>query len=236
MGNECCSPRSISKKSYLDFPDGLLLKEAIACGDSESVMALASLTTDNAVLNSIMDQDNNSAFLLICSAFPTDPDLIEFLAIKGAQVRMRNYQGETAIHLLAKGGSLNDTSLLSIKYLHTKHKLRLYHRDVNDYDALWSAVKSGDLAAYRYLKSWGCDRHFVDSYGENVLFVAVRQGNLGLVKQMVDYDELDIGLVNVKGETLVDIARDHEEILTYLKATLATRLLQLQNSAGDEHA
>jgi ankyrin repeat protein len=226
MGNECWSPRTVSRLNYLDFPDGLMLKEAISSGDSGRVMSLVNLTADSQVLNSIMDEYDNSAFLLICSAFPTDADLIEFLAIKGAQVHMRNNQGETAVHLLAKGGSLKDTALPSIKYLHMKHKLRLYHRDINDYDALWRAVKSGDLAAYRYLKSWGCDRHYVDSYGENALFAAVRQGNLGLVKQMVDYDELDTGLVNVQGESLLDIARAHEEILSYLRQTLATRLLQ----------
>jgi hypothetical protein len=56
------------------------------------------------------------------------------------------------------------------------------------------------------LKTWGCYQNYIDDRGENLVFDAIRTGSLGLVKQMVEYDALDINLTNYKGQTLQDVA------------------------------
>jgi ankyrin repeat protein len=226
MGNECCTTRMLPRKDYMDFLDGVMLKNAILSGNAKDVESVVSLTTDCQVLNSIMDENKNSPFLLVCERFPTDVNLIEYMASRGAQVDMRNFQGETAAHLLAKGGSAKDSALPSIKHLNKHYKLRLETKDINSYDAIWHAVRRSDLFAYKYLKTWGCDRNYVDDRGENLVFDAIRTGSLGLVKQMVEYDGLDIHLTNSKGQTLQDVAAEYsEDILGYLKAVETNRQL-----------
>jgi ankyrin repeat protein len=226
MGNECCTTRTLPRKNYLECVDGVMLKNAILSGNANEVESVVSLTTDRQVLDSIMDDNKNTPFLLVCERFPTDVNLIEFLASRGAQVDVRNILGETAAHLLAKGGSVEDSALPSIKHLNKNYKLRLETKDTNSYDAIWYAVRRSDLFAYKYLKTWGCDRNYIDDRGENLVFDAIRTGSLGLVKQMVEYDALDIHLTNCKGQTLQDVAAEHsEEILSYLKAAETNRQL-----------
>jgi len=218
MGNECCTVRSLPRLNLQDLPDGKLLKEAILTRNAREVENLVTLTTDRRVLNCIADENKNSPFLLVCEHFPTDTNLIDVVAARGAQTDLRNSYGESAIHILAKGGSPKDTALNSIKHLNKKYKVPLHFKDLNGYDALWNAVRCGDICAYKYLKSWGCDRHYVDSSRENLLFIAVKLKSLPLVKQMVEYDLLDIHLVNKKGKSLLDVAAEScEEIYAYLK-------------------
>lgn len=267
MGNECCSSRHVHRLNYLDLPDGQLLKDAILASNSREIENIVNLTPDHRVLNCIMDENKNSPLMMVCERLPTDTHLLDVMASAGAQVDLRNIQGETAIHILARCGSAKDTSLNSIKLLHKKHKLQLYYKDLRHYDALWNAVRVADLPAYKYLKSWGCDLRYVDHAGENVLFAAIKgeasftgfyqsgsskeisqsspedaaslqltketsesrmlndiseaHKRLPLIKQMVEYDEVDIHQVNRNGESVLDVAAKHSvEILQYLKTRI----------------
>lgn len=218
MGNNCCTSRPMLRFDYSIISEGETLKEAILARDTSEVGNILSSPSDPRILNCIMDDKKNSPLLYVCEHSPTFLNLIDLVASKGGFIDMRNILGESAIHILARKGNSKESTLASIKLLHKKHNLLLQHKDLKFYEPLWYSVQGGDLHAYKYLKSWGCNRNHIDNEGETVLFPAVRTGMLSLVKQMVEYDEINVHHTNKHGQGLLEVAAEHSaEIVEYLK-------------------
>ena len=75
---------------------------------------------------------------------------------------------------------------------------------------LFAAVQNGDscIAVVRMLVDNGADVNAKDSLGEPVLFRAVRDKSIEIVKVFANYESLNVNVKNSLGETVLEKARN----------------------------
>ncbi|XP_047975239.1 serine/threonine-protein phosphatase 6 regulatory ankyrin repeat subunit C [Salvia hispanica] len=147
------------------------------------------------------EQDDRGFSAVMIAAAQGHVDAFRLLVYAGADVKLCNKSGETAITL----SKLNKQSDLFEKVM-LEFALEKGNRIAGGFFALHYAARRGDSDAVKLLKSKGYDINAADGEGYTPLMLAAREGN-GKMCQLLISSGADIGMKNAKGETALSIAK-----------------------------
>lgn len=180
----------------------------------KAVMGLADIELD--------EQDDRGFSAVMIAAAEGHVDAFRLLVYAGANVKLCNKSGETAITLskLRKNSDLFEKVMLEFA-------LEKGNRIAGGFYAMHYAARRGDSAAVKLLASKGYDINAVDGEGYTPLMLAAREGN-GKMCQLLISSGADFGMKNAKGETALSIARKHgkNEGEDMILNTLARKVVQ----------
>ena len=128
---------------------------------------------------SIRDKSGQSAFLF--AGFSGSVDLVKYLISRGCVVNDKSETGRTVLHHACVKGKLE-----LAQYLLDNYSDMLARRDNLGQSPFLVTGFSGSVELVRYLISQGCDEYDKDSDGYTVLHNACQEGNIELVKYLVD--------------------------------------------------
>ncbi|KAG6394613.1 hypothetical protein SASPL_145202 [Salvia splendens] len=173
------------------------------------------------------EQDNRGFSAVMIAAAQGHVDAFRLLVYAGADVKLCNKSGETAISL----SKLNKQSDLFEKVM-LEFALEKGNRIAGGFYALHYAARRGDTDAVKLLKIKGYDINAADGEGYTPLMLAARESN-GKMCQLLISSGADIGMKNVKGETALSIGKKlHDEaeevILDAVACKVVTDGLQLR--------
>lgn len=237
---------NIAKLENLNIVDvnGKTLLEYAILGNSFEVIRY--LLSKNININK---QNYTGETVLFTCARKSKLEIAKILIKNNINIDLKNKQGETCLHLACFKGDLEfvkllienkadkniltDNKQLPIHYLalgghHEKFKEIMELLD-NDYfildeqnnSLLHYACKNDNLILVNFLLNKGLDPNHINSYFENPIFNAVKNGNLAVTKLLIKSNTL-LSIINRKYETLLDTAiiYNQVEITNIIKETL----------------
>jgi ankyrin repeat protein len=158
----------------------------------------------------IPDQHN---FLPIhYAAYRDDTADIRRLTSQGVDKHCLDRDGQTALHVAAKHGSMN-----VISHLINIEQANVNARNEFTETALHCAAYAGQLAACKSLVKNGADVNASDAGISTVLHHACDAGHLTIVKYLVEQGVVTT-ITDEEGETALDVARwrNHDDIVAWL--------------------
>ncbi|XP_008791721.2 ankyrin-3-like [Phoenix dactylifera] len=147
----------------------------------------------------IDEQDENGFSPVMVAAKEGHVDAFRFLVFAGANVKLRNQAGETAITLSQSNG---DPDLFEQVML----EFALEKGNSGGFYALHCAARRGDLAAVRLLTTRGCDVNMPDGDGYTPLMLAAREGH-GALCELLIASGARCDIKTHRGETAISLAR-----------------------------
>ncbi|CAN6249168.1 unnamed protein product [Urochloa humidicola] len=167
---------------------------AARCGDAAAMeVLLAQPGVD------VDEQDMDGCSPVMAAAKAGNVEAFRFLVFAGANVKLSNRRGETAIGLAqqSKKRDLFEQVML---------ELALEKGMPGGFYALHCASRRGDAAAARHLASTGCDVNVPDGDGYTPLMLAAREGHAGVCELLISYGAR-CDLETPRGETALSLAR-----------------------------
>ncbi|XP_046334051.2 protein VAPYRIN-like [Haliotis rufescens] len=130
-------------------------------------------------------------------------DILELLISKGADVSLVGDECDNILHLACYGGEIE-----TVKYI-----LSLNAVDFNKSRGMKNrtpvmAAANGNGKVVELLVTKGADVSLVDDYGDTILHLACRRGDVRMVRFLLSLNVVDIDARNKKGWTAADVARD----------------------------
>ncbi|KAM7267235.1 hypothetical protein ACFE04_009401 [Oxalis oulophora] len=207
----------IPKSSNLSVFCSLLF--ASETGDVEALRILIEEKSIN-----IDYQDDNGFSAVMVAAMKGHVEAFKLLVYAGADVKLCNKAGETAITL----SELNPSHILFEKVM-LEFALEKGNRNSGGFYALHCAARHGDLDAVRLLTCKGYDVNLLDGDNYTPLMLAAREG-YGAVCKILISRGAHCDIKNSKGETALSLARNDAEgvILDEIACNLVLRGTQLQ--------
>ncbi|EHA8587864.1 ankyrin repeat domain-containing protein 17 [Cocos nucifera] len=147
----------------------------------------------------IDEQDENGFSPVMVAAKEGNVDAFRFLVFAGADVKLRNRAGETAVMLSQSNGNSDLFEQVMLEFALEKGNAGGFH-------ALHYAARRGDLAAVRLLTSRGCDVDMRDGDGYTPLMLAAREGH-GEVCELLIASGARCNIKTERGETALSLAR-----------------------------
>uniref|UniRef100_J3LZ45 Uncharacterized protein n=1 Tax=Oryza brachyantha TaxID=4533 RepID=J3LZ45_ORYBR len=167
---------------------------AARCGDSAAMeVLLAQPDVD------VDEQDVDGCSPIIAAAKEGNVDAFRALVFAGANVKLSNKRGETAIGLAQQSKKRDLFEQVMLEFV-------LEKGIPGGFYALHCASRRGDTAAVRHLASTGCDVNIPDGDGYTPLMLAAREGHASVCELLISYGaRCDIR--TPRGETALSLAR-----------------------------
>ncbi|KAK6280404.1 hypothetical protein POUND7_020671 [Theobroma cacao] len=146
-------------------------------------------------------QDDNGFSAVMVAALKGHVEAFRLLVYAGADVKLCNKSGETAITL----SELNQNRDLFEKVM-LDFALEKGNRNAGGFYALHCAARHGDLDAVKLLKSRGYDVNVPDGDGYTPLMLAAREGHGSMCELLISHGA-NCDFRNAKGETALSLAR-----------------------------
>ncbi|XP_058102263.1 uncharacterized protein LOC131246309 [Magnolia sinica] len=147
------------------------------------------------------EQDENGISPVMVAAMEGHVEAFRLLVFAGADVRLCNRSGETAISL----SEMNNNRDLFEKVM-LEFALEKGNRGAGGFYALHCAARRGDAAAVRLLTSRGYDVNIPDGDGYTPLMLAAREGHGSLCELLISCGAL-CEIKTARGETALSLAR-----------------------------
>ncbi|KAG1331326.1 ankyrin-3-like [Cocos nucifera] len=147
----------------------------------------------------IDEQDENGFSPVMVAAKGGHVDAFRFLVFAGADVKLRNKAGETAV-MLSQSNSNSDL------FEQVMLEFALEKGNAGGFYALHCAARRGDLAAVRLLTARGCDVNMPDGDGYTPLMLAAREGH-GMLCELLIASGARCDIKTHRGETAISLAR-----------------------------
>lgn len=165
-------------------------------GDTEALKALMEWGEIN-----LDYQDDNGFSAVMVAALKGHVDVFRLLVFAGADVKLLNKSGKTAIML----SELNQNHDMFEKVM-LEFALEKGNRYAGGFYALHCAARRGDLDAVKLLTSRGYDVNVPDGEGYTPLMLAAREGH-GLMCELLISCGAICDVKNARGETALSLAR-----------------------------
>ncbi|KAI4350535.1 hypothetical protein L6164_004983 [Bauhinia variegata] len=146
-------------------------------------------------------QDDNGFTPVMVTASKGHVEAFRLLVYAGADVKLCNKSGETAISL----SRLNQNCDLFEKVM-LEFALEKGNRNAGGFYALHCAARRGDLDAVKLLASKGYDVNVPDGEGYTPLMLAAREGQGSICELLISYGA-NCHTKNASGETALSLAR-----------------------------
>lgn len=176
--NDSCRGEDVSRMTSI--PEVAIQNELVAASIAGDMFTLDRILTLNTWVD-FYTQDGQSA--LIKASGVAQNASMQALIAKGADVKLKDAKGNTALHKLAK--VLKAESADALVTLVTGGA-SLEAKNAIGETALLVAGKSLNLESVKLLILYGSDKNAVDMNGENVLFGFARSGNEQAVLELAD--------------------------------------------------
>ncbi|KAM1273186.1 hypothetical protein ACFX2H_023116 [Malus domestica] len=146
-------------------------------------------------------QDDKGFTAVMITALKGHVEAFRFLVYAGADVKLCNKSGETAITLseISQNRDLFEKVML-------EYALEKGNRYAGGFYALHCAARRGDVDAVKLLTSRGYDVNVPDGDGYTPLMLAAREG-YGLMCELLISHGANLDVKNAKGETPLSLAR-----------------------------
>ncbi|KAK2523837.1 Nfkbia [Columba guinea] len=188
---------------------------------------------DSAFLNF---QNNLSQTPLHLAVITDQPEIAEHLLKAGCDLEIRDFRGNTPLHIACQQGSLRSVSVLT-QYCQPHHLLAvLQATNYNGHTCLHLASIQGYLAIVEYLLSLGADVNAQEPCnGRTALHLAVDLQNSDLVSLLVKHGA-DVNKVTYQGYSPYQLTwgRDNASIQEQLKQLTTADLQMLPESEDEE--
>ncbi|KAM6069150.1 NF-kappa-B inhibitor alpha isoform 1-T1 [Theristicus caerulescens] len=188
---------------------------------------------DRAFLNF---QNNLSQTPLHLAVITDQPEIAEHLLKAGCDLEIRDFRGNTPLHIACQQGSLRSVSVLT-QYCQPHHLLAvLQATNYNGHTCLHLASIQGYLAIVEYLLSLGADVNAQEPCnGRTALHLAVDLQNSDLVSLLVKHGA-DVNKVTYQGYSPYQLTwgRDNSSIQEQLKQLTTADLQMLPESEDEE--
>ncbi|KAL5216128.1 hypothetical protein ABZP36_007529 [Zizania latifolia] len=167
---------------------------AARCGDATVVeVLLAQPDVD------VDEQDMDGCSPIMAAAKEDNVDAFRALVFAGANVKLSNKRGETAIGLAQQSKKRDLFEQVMLEFALEKGMPGGFY-------ALHCASRRGDIAAVRHLVSTGCDVNIPDGDGYTPLMLAAREGHAAVCELLISHGgRCDIR--TPRGETALSLAR-----------------------------
>ncbi|XP_026705095.1 NF-kappa-B inhibitor alpha [Athene cunicularia] len=200
---------------------------------SLSLEVIRQAAGDRAFLNF---QNNLSQTPLHLAAITDQPEIAEHLLKAGCDLEIRDFRGNTPLHIACHQGSLRTVSVLT-QYCQPHHLLAvLQATNYNGHTCLHLASIQGYLAIVEYLLSLGADVNAQEPCnGRTALHLAVDLQNSDLVSLLVKHGA-DVNKVTYQGYSPYQLTwgRDNSSIQEQLKQLTTANLQMLPESEDEE--
>ncbi|KFW08730.1 NF-kappa-B inhibitor alpha, partial [Eurypyga helias] len=188
---------------------------------------------DRAFLNF---QNNLSQSPLHLSVITDQPEIAEHLLKAGCDLEIRDFRGNTPLHIACQQGSLRSVSVLT-QYCQPHHLLAvLQATNYDGHTCLHLASIQGYLAIVEYLLSLGADVNAQEPCnGRTALHLAVDLQNSDLVSLLVKHGA-DVNKVTYQGYSPYQLTwgRDNPSIQEQLKQLTTANLQVLPENEDEE--
>ncbi|XP_058790152.1 NF-kappa-B inhibitor cactus-like [Phymastichus coffea] len=206
---------------YTQNEDGdTLLHVAIIQGFIEASLSLISISPHPCLLDILNDDIQTALHLAVMT---NQPEIVRKLVLAGADISIRNHQGNTALHLACISGDLACTKALTEPYAENKRnfsskKLSLPQilelRNYNGQTCVHIAASKDQLHLVRILIDAGADLEAQEYLaGRTALHLALEYGCGNVVSFLIRECRLSFDAVTYAGYTAYDIASCIDESL-----------------------
>ncbi|PON82811.1 Transmembrane protein [Trema orientale] len=166
------------------------------------------------------EQDENGFSAAMIASAAGELEAFRLLVYAGADMKLRNKHGETALKL----SEANQNSL-EFEKLMLKHSLETTHKSPCRFYSLHQAARRGDFDYVRVLASKGCDVNAIDDdNGYTPLMLAARGGHAKLCELLISFGA-KCDVENDKRETAHSLARNKNDVVQVIKDGLARELV-----------
>lgn len=164
------------------------------CGDAAAMeVLLAQPDVD------VDEQDVDGCSPIMAAAKEGNVDAFRALVFAGANVKLSNKRGETAIGLAQQSKKRDLFEQVMLEFALEKGMPGGFY-------ALHCASRRGDIAAVRHLASAGCDVNIPDGDGYTPLMLAAREGHAAVCELLISYGAR-CDTRTPRGETALSLAR-----------------------------
>ncbi|XP_067670056.1 serine/threonine-protein phosphatase 6 regulatory ankyrin repeat subunit A-like [Haliotis asinina] len=147
-------------------------------------------------------------------------NVFELLVQHGADVRLRDDDGNNILHISCSGDNVTIINLVLVN-----HMADINSRGHNGRTSLMWAVERGQMGVFNFLVRKGADVTLVDDDGDNVLHVASVVGDADMVKHIISKNVVDINATNHQGLTAEMIAKQesHTSVMSVFSSAAKGR-------------
>jgi ankyrin repeat protein len=181
-------PRSSDRNVFSPLMFGAL------CGDATAMEVLLAQSDVD-----VDEQDLDGCSPIMAAAKTGNVEAFRALVFAGANVKLSNKRGETAIGLAQQSKKRDLFEQVMLEFALEKGMPGGFY-------ALHCASRRGDTAAVRHLASTGCDVNIPDGDGYTPLMLAAREGHAGVCELLISYGAR-CDLRTPRGETALSLAR-----------------------------
>ncbi|KAL5864459.1 hypothetical protein ACOSQ3_001973 [Xanthoceras sorbifolium] len=148
-------------------------------------------------------QDDNGFSAVMVAALKGYVEVFRLLVYAGADVKLLNKSGKTAITLSELNQNRDQFEKVMLEFA-----LEKGNRNAGGFNALHCAARRGDLDAVKLLTSKGYDVNMPDGDGYTPLMLAAREGH-GPICQLLISSGAICDIKNARGETALSLARNN---------------------------
>ncbi|KAI4348291.1 hypothetical protein L6164_009027 [Bauhinia variegata] len=148
-------------------------------------------------------QDDNGFTAVTVTALKGHVEAFRLLVYAGADVKLYNKSGETAINL-----SVSNQNRDLFEKVMLEFALEKGNRNAGGFYALHCAARHGDLDAVKLLTSKGYDIDVPDGEGYTPLMLAAKEGYGSICEHLISYGA-NCNTKNARGETALSLARKY---------------------------
>ncbi|EXC31354.1 hypothetical protein L484_017635 [Morus notabilis] len=165
-------------------------------GDTEALKALMSWEGFN-----VDYQDDNGFSAVMITALKGHVEAFRLLVYAGADVKLANESGETAITLSESNQNRDLFEKVMLEFA-----LEKGNGNAGGFYALHYAARQGDSDAVKLLTGWGYDVNVPDGDGYTPLMLAAREGHSTICQLLISHGA-NIKFKNERDETALSLAR-----------------------------
>ncbi|MBQ0167816.1 MAG: ankyrin repeat domain-containing protein [Treponema sp.] len=185
------------------------IQDLILDGKSDDARALFTTKID---VNSV-DENGNTA--LHAAARVNDYDLITFLIYNGAQTELKNYDGDTALHIAIKNKAVRSAEILS------SYNGNIFAKDGNGMTALEMGLAAGPSFMDMMINEKTGE--LVDAMGRSIVHYFVEWQNNEAIDNCIR-KHISLSVVDNYGNTPLSMCYAHADDIEYIR--LAAKLIE----------